>query len=307
MTVPLSPAAPTPRWKSDFLVLAMIWGSSFLFLRMAAVEFGALPTAAIRVSIASLFLLPLLLLRGQGPVLWANWKPTFFVGVFNSALPFVLYSFAVQHITTGLSSILNATVPLFGALVAWGWLGDKPSLSRTLGLGIGFLGVMLLTGGEASFKPNASGIAPLWAVLACLLATCCYAFSASFAKRFIPHVPPLATATGSQLGASLALVVPALFTLPGEMPSLKAWGALVAVGVLCTGVAYILYFRLIENAGPAKALTVTFLIPVFAIGYGVMLLGEHITGWMLVCGAVILLGTGLSSGLLRLPSASTNS
>ena len=144
-------------------------------------------------------------------------------------------------------------------------------------------------------------------MLACLLATCCYAFSASFAKRFIPHVPPLATATGSQLGATLALVVPALFTLPSEMPSLKAWGALVAVGVLCTGVAYILYFRLIENAGPAKALTVTFLIPVFAIGYGVMLLGEHITSWMLVCGAVILLGTGLSSGLLRLPSASRNS
>lgn len=302
MTVPLSPAAPAPHWKSDFLVLAMIWGASFLFLRIAAVEFGALPTAAIRVSIASLFLLPLLLLRGQGRVLWANWKPTLFVGVFNSALPFVLYSFAVQHITTGLSSILNATVPLFGAVVAWGWLGDKPSLSRTLGLGIGFLGVMLLTGGEASFKPNASGIAPLWAVLACLLATCCYAFSASFAKRFIPHVPPLATATGSQLGASLALAVPALLTLPGEMPSLKAWGALVAVGVLCTGVAYILYFRLIENAGPAKALTVTFLIPVFAIGYGVMLLGEHITPWMLVCGAVILIGTGLSSGLLRLPS-----
>jgi drug/metabolite transporter (DMT)-like permease len=225
----------------------------------------------------------------------------FFVGVFNSALPFALYAFAVQHITTGLSSIMNATVPLFGAMLAWVWLGDKPSLSRTLGLCIGFLGVLLLAGGEADFKPNASGIAPLWAVAACLLATFSYALSANFAKRYIAHVPALATATGSQCGASLALAIPALFSFPAEIPRLHAWGSLLVVGVVCTGIAYILYFRLIENAGPAKALTVTFLIPVFAIAYGVVLLNEHITGWMLLCGAVILIGTGLASGLLRLP------
>jgi drug/metabolite transporter (DMT)-like permease len=290
-----------PRWKTDFLLLAMIWGASFLFMRTAAVEFGAVLTAALRVGIAALFLLPLLYARGQSRVLWAHWKPVFFVGVFNSALPFVLYSFAVQYITTGLSSIMNATVPLFGAALAWLWLGDKPSLSRTVGLCIGFLGVLLLAGGEADFKPNASGIAPMWAVAACLLATFSYALSANFAKRYIAHVPALATATGSQCGASLALAVPALFALPDQMPSTSSWGALIAVGVLCTGIAYILYFRLIENAGPAKALTVTFLIPVFAIAYGVVLLQEHITAWMLLCGAVILLGTGLASGLLRLP------
>lgn len=304
MTTPASPLAlpiATPRWKIDFLMLAMIWGASFLFMRTAAVEFGALPTAALRVCIAALFLLPLLFWRGQSQVLWANWKPVLFVGVFNSALPFVLYSFAVQHITTGLSSITNATVPLFGAVVAWLWLGDKPGLSRIVGLAIGFAGVLLLAGGEANFKPNASGIAPLWAVGACLLATLSYALSANFTKRYIAHVPPLATATGSQCGATLALALPTLFALPSEMPSGQAWGALITVGVLCTGIAYILYFRLIENAGPAKALTVTFLIPVFAIGYGVLLLDEHITAWMLLCGVVILIGTGLSSGLLRLP------
>ncbi len=290
-----------PRWKTDFLLLAMIWGASFLFMRTAAVEFGALPTAALRVSIAALFLLPLLYGRGQSQVLWAHWKPVFFVGVFNSALPFALYAFAVQHITTGLSSIMNATVPLFGAGVAWLWLGDKPSLSRTAGLLMGFGGVLLLASGEADFKPNASGIAPLWAVAACLLATLSYAFSATFAKRYIAHVPALATATGSQCGASLVLALPALFARPDQMPSAPAWASLVTVGVLCTGIAYILYFRLIENAGPAKALTVTFLIPVFAIAYGVLLLHEHITAWMLLCGAVILMGTGLASGLLHLP------
>jgi drug/metabolite transporter (DMT)-like permease len=289
------------RWQTEFLLLAMIWGASFLFMRTAAVEFGALLTAGLRVGIASLFLLPLLLIRGQGPVLRAHWKPVFLIGIFNSALPFALFSFAVQHITTGLSSILNATVPLFGAMVAWVWLGDRPTLSRAIGLGVGFLGVLLLAAGEASFKPNASGIAPLWAVAACLLATLSYGVSANFAKRFISHVPPLATATGSQMGATLALLVPSLLTIPSDSPSLQAWGALVVVGVVSTGVAYILYFRLIDQTGPARALTVTFLVPVFAIAYGVVLLGEHITPWMIVCGLVIVLGTGLASGLLQLP------
>jgi drug/metabolite transporter (DMT)-like permease len=291
----------TYRWKAEFLLLAMIWGASFLFMRTAAVEFGAWTTAGLRVSVAALFLLSLLWLRGQVSVLRAHWRPVFLVGLFNSALPFALYSFAVQHITTGLSSILNATVPLFGALVAWLWLGDKPSFSRTSGLAVGFVGVLLLMGGEASLKTQASGISPLWAVSACLLATLSYGVSANFAKRFIPHVPPLATATGSQMGATLALIGPALWSWPEQVPSLQAWGALILVGVLCTGVAYILYFRLIEHTGPARALTVTFLVPVFAIAYGVVLLGEHITPWMIACGVVIVIGTGLASGLLQLP------
>jgi drug/metabolite transporter (DMT)-like permease len=288
-------------WLADFLLLAAIWGSSFLFMRVAAVELGPLATAAIRVAIASLFLLPLMLAKGHWGALRQHWKPVLFVGVLNSGVPFALYSFAVMHITTGFSSILNATVPLFGALVAWAWLGDKPSLSRTVGLAVGFGGVVLLAGGQASFKPNASGIAPAWAVLACLAATTCYALAASFTKKHIPSLPPLVTATGSQLGATLALALPALWFRPDQWPSATAWGALLVVGVLCTGVAYILYFKLIENSGPARALTVTFLVPVFAITYGVLFLGESVTAWMLLCGAVILLGTALSSGLVKLP------
>jgi drug/metabolite transporter (DMT)-like permease len=288
-------------WLADFLILSAIWGSSFLFMRLASAELGALPTAALRVTIASLFLLPLLLAKGHGAALRQHWKPIFFVGLLNSGIPFVLYSFAVLHISTGLSSILNATVPLFGALVAWAWLGDKPTVSRSVGLAIGFGGVVLLAGGQASFKPNASGIAPVWAVLACLAATTCYALSASFTKKHIPSLPPLVTATGSQLGASLALALPALWFRPDHLPSATALWSLITVGVLCTGVAYILYFKLIENAGPARALTVTFLVPVFAIAYGVLLLGESVTAWMVACGAVILVGTALSSGLVKLP------
>lgn len=289
-------------WLRDFLLLAIIWGSSFLFMRIAARELGPVPTAALRVAIASLFLWPILQVRGHGPLLRQHWKPVFFVGVLNSALPFALYSFAVLHISTGLSGILNATVPLFGAIVAWLWLGDRPGLSRSVGLGLGFAGVALLVGGESALNAQGAGMAPLWAVLACLAATVCYALSASFTKKHILRLPPLVTATGSQMGATLALALPALWWQPEHLPSVQAWGALLMLGVVCTGVAYILYFKLIENKGPAKALTVTFLVPLFALVYGVLLLGESITLWMLMCGAVVLLGTALSSGLVKLPA-----
>lgn len=287
-------------WIVDFVLLAAIWGSSFLFMRLGAVEFGALPTAAVRVAVAAAFLLPLLWLRGLGPQLRRHWKPVFLIGVFNSGIPFACFAFALLSITTGLSAILNATVPLFGALFAWAWLKDRPTGSRVLGLVIGFAGVALLAWDKASFKPDASGIAPAWAVLACLLATLCYGWSANAAKRYLTGLPALVTATGSQIGAMLVLALPAAWYWPAHAPSLQAWLSLLAVGVVCTGIAYVLYFRLIEHAGPARALAVTFLVPVFAVFYGVLFLGETVTGWMLLCGAVIVCGTALSTGLLKL-------
>lgn len=287
----------------DFIALSAIWGASFLFMRVAVVEFGVAATAALRVSIAASFLVPLMLWKGHGAVFRRHWWKVCLVGLFNSALPFVLFSFALLSITTGLSAILNATVPLFGALIAWWWLKDRPSGSRVLGLFVGFAGVAALAWDKASFKPDAaSGIAPAWAVLACLLATVFYGIAASATKRFLGGLPPLVTATGSQVGASLALALPALWLRPERMPGLQAWMALVVLGVLCTGVAYILYFRLIEQAGPARALAVTFALPVFAIVYGALFLGEQVTGSMLGWGAVVLVGTALSTGLLVLPS-----
>jgi drug/metabolite transporter (DMT)-like permease len=294
-------STPARPWLGDFLLLAAIWGASFLFMRIAAAELGALPTAALRVAIASVFLLPLLQLRGQMGLLRQHWKPIFAVGVLNSGIPFALYSFAVMHISTGLSAILNATVPLFGALVAWVWLGDKPGLSRGLGLAIGFGGIVLLAGGQVGFKAHDSGISPLWAVAACLGATTCYALAASFTKKYIPPLPSLVTATGSQIGATLALAVPAAWWHPDHLPGASTWAALLALGVLCTGIAYVLYFRLIDRAGPSRALTVTYLIPVFAVGYGVLLLGESVTAWMLLCATVVLVGTALASGLVSWP------
>lgn len=294
-------ATDSPKsWITDFLLLAAIWGSSFLFMRIGTVEFGPLPTAAVRVTIAALFLLPLVWLRNLLPVLRQNWKRVLFVGLLNSGIPFACFSFALLSISTGLSAILNATVPMFGALIAWVWLKDKPTASRILGLVIGFAGVALLAWDSSTFKPNASGVAPGWAVLACLLAGVCYGISASYTKRYLSGLPPLVTAAGSQIGATLGLALPALWLWPARMPGASAWLALLAVGVVCTGIAYILFFRLIENAGPARALSVTFVVPVFAVFYGVLFLGESVTPWMVGCAGVIVGGTALATGLLRL-------
>ncbi|GAB4397805.1 MAG: DMT family transporter [Rhodoferax sp.] len=284
-------------WALDFVLLGAIWGASFLFTRLAAPAFGALATAGLRVSIAAVVLTPLLLLRGQGPTLRAHAPKLLVLGMINSGLPFALLAFALLTISSALSSILNATVPLFGALVAWVWLKDRPHGAKIAGLLIGFVGVALLASGKASFKPDASGAVTGWAVLACLAASLCYGISASFSRRFLAGVPSLTVATGSQIGAALGLALPALLTWPAQPPALQAWAAVAVVGVLCTGVAYVLFFRLVDTVGAAGSLTVTFLIPVFAVFYGVLFLGEHVTAWMLMCGAIILLGTALSMGL----------
>ena len=296
----MNSSSRTTPWLAEFVLLGAIWGASFLFTRLGAAEFGAIPTAGMRVAIAALFLLPMLLARGQLPVLLAHWKKIFFMGLLNSGIPFALYAYALLSISTGLSSLINATVPLFGALVAWFWLKDRPHGMKIAGLVVGFIGVAMLASGKASFKPNASGLVTGWAVLACLGACLCYGISASFTKRYLSGQPSLVIATGSQIGATLGLALPTFLLWPSQNPSSTAWLALLAVGVLCTGVAYVLFFRLIDKVGAAGSLTVTFLIPVFAVVYGVVFLDESVTAWMLVCGAVILCGTALSMGLLKL-------
>jgi len=270
-------------------------------MRIGTVAFGPVATAGLRVGIAAVFLLPILVARGHVATLRQHWKLVFLVGLTNSAIPFFCFTFALQSITVGLSSMLNATVPLFGAAIAWAWLKDRPSGSRMVGLVIGFVGVGMLAWDKASFLPDASGLSSGWGVLACLLACFCYGISASFTKRYLSGLPSLVSATGSQLGAALALLPLTYWFWPTQEVPATAWGAVLALGVLCTGLAYILFFRLIERAGPAKALSVTFAIPVFAIVYGVLLLGEAVTTWMLVCGLVIVLGTTLSTGMWRLP------
>ena len=287
---------------TDYVALGALWGSSFLFMRFSALEFGAMATAAGRVAIAAAFLLPIVLIKGLLPELQKHWKKIFIMGIFNSAIPFACFAFSLLSITTGLSSILNATVPMFGALVAWVWLKDKPAMTRIAGIVIGFTGIALLAWGKASFKPDASGATTGWAVLACLLACLCYGISASYAKKYMGGIHPMVTAAGSQIGATLGLLAPAIWLWPTTTPSTTAWASLLVLGVACTGIAYILYFRLIEKAGPQRTLTVTFLIPIFAVFYGAVFLNEVVTPWMLLCAVVIVCGTALATGLVKLGS-----
>ena len=284
---------------SELLGLAAIWGASFLFVRMGAAEFGPVALAAMRVVGAALCLMPLLVWRNELGALRRHWRAIFVVGITNSALPFLLFAYAALSITAGLSAIFNAASPLFGALIAWLWLKDKLTPSRVAGLVIGFAGVLWLAWDNASFKPGGSG----WAAVACIAAALLYGLSASLTKKHLSGVAPMAVAAGSQFGAALALAVPAVLCWPAVAPSVQAWATTALLAVLCTGVAYLLYFRLIAHVGPANAIAVTFLIPAFAVLWGWLFLDERIGTAMVAGCAVILLGTGLATGLLKPPAS----
>ena len=285
-------------WLAQFVALGAIWGSSFMFMRLAVADFGPVATATLRVSLGALFLLPLLLWRGQWPALRARWPAIFFVGLLNSGIPFALFAFSLLTITTGLSSIINATVPMFGALVAWLWLGERLGLWRIAGLVLGFVGVTLLAWDQAGLRAGASALHPIWAMLACLGACISYALAASYTRLYLQDVPPLAAATGSQIGAALGMALPALWLWPQQAPSQAAWLSLLVLGALCTGVAYLLYFRLLGSSSPSRALAVTYLIPLFAVSYGVTLLDEPFTPGMGLSALIILLGTAMATGMI---------
>lgn len=280
---------------AELLLLAAVWGASFLFMRIASPEFGPLALALLRVGGAALFLLPLLWLRqGRQPLLGPRPLAMLAVAFMNSALPFALYAYAALHLPAGLSSILNATVPMWGALVAWVWMGEQLDRYRALGLLLGFAGVAWLVQAKTGLNLNAS----LWAVLACLLATLNYAIGAVATKRWLGGaVTPLGVAAGSQFASMLWLLPFGVWAWPAALPSATAWANLAGLALLCTGVAYILYFRLMARVGPTKAVTVTFLIPVFAVLWGALFLGEALTLPMAGGGALILAGTALALGL----------
>lgn len=285
-----------PRDLAEMLLLAALWGASFLFMRMSAADFGPVPLVFVRVALAGALLLPLLAARGQANVLRARWRELAVVGLLNSALPFVCFTLAALVLGAALMSVFNATAPIWGALVAWAWLGEKPSASRAAGLALGVAGVGVLSWGKADLQPGGHGVSPALGIAACLAATLMYGVAANYSRRKLAGVPPLAQATGSQLAGAVVLAVPALFLWPAATPPLRAWGAAGALALACTALAYVLYFRLIAHVGAARAISVTFLIPAFATGWAWLFLGEVPSASMLGGGAVILLGTALATG-----------
>jgi len=257
-------------------------------------HFGVVPLIWLRVALASVCLLPLLLMKGQLGALRERAGAVAVMGLFNSGLPFLLIAWATLSITAGLASIMNAMTPVCTAVIGAIWLGDRLDGRRSLGLLIGLGGVALLAADKADFRPGGSG----WAIVAMLLAASCYGFAANHTRRYLQGVPALVNAAGTQIVSALVLLVPALWSWPDHLPGLGPWLAVLVLGVACSALAYLLFFRLIANVGAGRAVTVTFLVPVFGTLWGALFLGEPVTASMLAGGAVVLLGTGLATGVI---------
>uniref|UniRef100_A0A832H411 DMT family transporter n=1 Tax=Oscillatoriales cyanobacterium SpSt-402 TaxID=2282168 RepID=A0A832H411_9CYAN len=279
---------------AELLLLAALWGGSFLFMRIAAPALGPIWLIEFRVLLAGLALLPLLVRFNLWYEVRRNWISLLIVGCINSAIPFSLLAFAAVSLPAGFTSILNATAPLFGTIVAFVWLKEKLTVTRMIGCSLGFIGVVILMGWKAvELTPTF-----VMAVSAGLLAALTYAIAAPYIKQKLTGVPSLAITAGSQLGAAI-LLLPALpFTTPQQPITQEIVLAVLGLALLSTAFAYLLYFRLIQNIGATTALTVTYLIPLFAMLWGTLFLNETITGTMILGCGLILLGTAIANDLL---------
>lgn len=269
------------------LLLAAIWGGAFIFLRVSAPVLGPAWTPEMRVLLGGLAVLAWLRYAGHQAELWRHRRAYLVVGTVNIAIPFALFSYAAMHAPAGLLSIVNSTAPIFG--LAWsGAFGDERITARkATGMALGIAGVVLIA------RP---GSAPAdaqidWAIVAVLGATCSYGVTGVLIKRFAKDVSPRAMAAGNQLAAALVLL-PLLPLLPPlGMPSPIVIANLLALALLASGVAFLLYFRLIADIGMTRALTVTYLIPLFGVFWGWLFLGETLPAAAFAGGVLILGGT----------------
>lgn len=270
--------------------LAALWGGSFLFIRIAAPALGPLPLAAGRVMLAGLVLwLGMLALRKR-TALRGYWRRLLVLGAINAAIPFGLIAAAELRLTASLAAMLNATVPLWAALFGAVWLGERITTRRAAGLALGVAGVAVLVG----WSPIPATMGTMLSVAAMLIATCCYALSGIYTKKRLTGVPSPTLALGQQLAAAAWLLLPALWQLPQADPTRAATLALIALALLSTSIAYVLYFHLIATIGPTRTTTVTYLIPLFGAVWGALFLGEPITRGMLaglacIFGSIVLL------------------
>jgi drug/metabolite transporter (DMT)-like permease len=269
------------------VALALIWSASFVLIRVLVPALGPLWVAAGRLLIAGVALVLWLAVVHVPSDVRGRWKAYLFVGVVNCAAPFVLYAYAAVHLPASYLVILNATSPLFGAIVAAAVLGDRLHVVKLAGLAAGIVGVALVT----RAVPIAADAQFAWAVVAGLAAALCYALAAVWLKRNGAGLAPMAIAAWSQLFGGLLL-------LPVAVPShvagpVGAWAVvdLLVLALVCSGIAYLLYYRLIRDIGPTRALTVTFLMPAFGMLWGAWLLDETITVGMVTGAALIVAGT----------------
>lgn len=262
-------------------VLAAIWGASFMFQRVAAPEFGAMPLAEIRLALGAIILLPFLFAK-RALFPRSIWPKLAVIGVINSAIPFALFAWAAQRAPAGIGAICNSMAVLFTALFAVLMFGERIGWKRGLALFAGFVGVVVL----ASAKTAGASIG--WAVAAGTGAAVLYGIGANLVRRYLVGMPPIAVAAVTLSFASLSLLPFAWHYWPTERISMPAWSSAVALGVLCTGIAYALYYRLIARIGASRAVTVTYLVPLFAVAWAWLLLDEPLTLPMAIAATLIL-------------------
>jgi drug/metabolite transporter (DMT)-like permease len=276
------------------ITLGALWGASFLFMRVAAPALGPIWLMELRVVVTALCMLPLMTTVGHWSELRHHARPLLLVGCINSAIPFSLLSFTSLFLPAGMTAILNGTAPLFGIVVAFLWIGEPLTLSRLLGLGLGFAGVVVLIG----LQPVSLSWLVVLATLAGLVAALMYAIAAIYVKQALPATQPIVITAGSQMGASLCLAPFLPLTLPAARPPVLIMAAVLGLAVLSTACAYLLYFGLIRRVGASRALTVGYLVPLFAILWGALILREPITPAVVMGGCLILLGVAIANNLL---------
>jgi drug/metabolite transporter (DMT)-like permease len=282
----------TPASFLRLLLLAAIWGASFLFMRMGAPVLGPSLLILARVGLAALFLWALSVYLKKSLSVRRQWKHYLVLGILNSAIPFLLFAYAAQTVSASLLSILNATAPIWAAVIGAIWLRTRMSPKALVGMSLGLLGVALLARVETVAVPNGGALA----IAAGLGAALSYGIATNYTKT-AAAIDPFANAHGSMWAATLTLLPFVLQAPPlATAPALPVTLSVIALGILCSGVAYLLYFRLIADVGPASALTVTFLIPVFGIVWGALFLGEQVGLHTFIGGALILAGTALVTG-----------
>lgn len=273
------------------LLLAAIWGASFLFLRIAAPVLGPVAVVTARLVLGALFLMVVALIQSRKLDVRAHWKHFLILGFLNTALPFILFAYAAQTLPASLLSILNSTAPIFGIVISAVWLRTAFTWKSAAGLALGVLGVSILVGLDTDKLSPAAGLA----IAAGLAAAFCYGLASAYAKQ-AKSVDGFSNAHGSLWGAVLFILPVAPAFPPMHTASLPVLFAILGVGILCSGLAYLLYFELIEKVGVGPALSVGFLIPVFGVLWGSLFLHEHIGIQTILGGAIVLVGTALITG-----------
>ncbi|RYD16064.1 MAG: EamA/RhaT family transporter [Lysobacteraceae bacterium] len=282
-TLALPVAPPRVDWRTplELLALGAIWGGSFLFMRVAAPHFGPLALVEVRIVLGALFLLPFLW-RIRARIDARLWLRFSIVGALNSAIPFTLFAWGAERAPAGVGAIANSLTVLFTALVGLLVYGDRIGARRVAAIAGGFVGVVVLASGKTAGDNVAA------AAIAGAIASLTYGFAAQFTRRWFAEVPPLAAVAGT-LGCSALMVAPfAVLAWPSAPPPPLSWLCAALLGVLCTGIAYAVFFRLIQRVGAARASTCTYLVPLFGVFWGWLLLGETPTSTMLAAGALIL-------------------